>query len=346
MEKSTIRVLVVDDYEPWRRRVRSMLTSQAEFEVVAEVPDGLEAIEKAQQLQPDLIFLDIGLPKLNGIEVARRVCELAPQSKILFVSENRSPEIAEEALRTGASGYLVKLDSGTELFPAIKAVLQGERFVSARIVGHRSTNPLDENIPSLSVREKVITLLPGKTANTRHEVAFYPDDSSFVDGFARFIEDSLKMGNVVILLVTEPHRAALFKRLRSDGVDVDVALDEGRLAPLDVADTLPRLMVADQPDPVLCANLVGGLVGKLSNGPNGEHSRVVACGECAPTLLAEGKAEAAVQLEHLWDELAKAYKMDTLCGYSSSRFPIMKGDPIFKRVCAEHSAVHAGTRDR
>jgi DNA-binding NarL/FixJ family response regulator len=93
-------------------------------------------VEQAKALQPDLILLDIGLPIINGIEAARRIREVSPLSKILFVSESRSPEIAEEALKTGANGYVVKSDAATELLPAIKAVLEGKRFISASLAGH------------------------------------------------------------------------------------------------------------------------------------------------------------------------------------------------------------------
>src|SRR5271169_2638586 len=101
---SLVRILVVDDFEPWRRFVLSMLKQNPEFQVVGEASDGLEAVQRAQELQPDLILLDLGLPRLNGIETARRIRQNAPNSKILFVSQESSPEVAEEGLRLGAWG--------------------------------------------------------------------------------------------------------------------------------------------------------------------------------------------------------------------------------------------------
>ena len=135
MERFAIRVLVVDDYEPWRRYFANTLRKELGVQVIGEASDGLEAVQQAQELQPDLILLDVGLPTLNGIEAARRIREVSPASKILFVSENRSPDIAEQALNTGR-GYVLKSDAGSELLPAIKAVLQGKRFVSARLAGY------------------------------------------------------------------------------------------------------------------------------------------------------------------------------------------------------------------
>jgi len=126
---------VVDDYEPWRAFVASTLKSQSKLRIIGEAKDGLEAVQMAQQLQPDLILLDIGLPTINGIEAARRIRELSPRSRILFMSENRSREIAEEAIRTGACGYVVKGAATSELLPAVEAVLQDKRFVSVSLTG-------------------------------------------------------------------------------------------------------------------------------------------------------------------------------------------------------------------
>lgn len=98
---------------------------------MGEASDGLEAVHKAEVLQPDLTLLDIGLPGLNGIEAARQIRKCALNSRILFLSQEISSDIVQEALSTGAQGYVVKADAGGELLTAIEAVVQGSRFVSA-----------------------------------------------------------------------------------------------------------------------------------------------------------------------------------------------------------------------
>lgn len=128
MSPSLIRVLVVEDYGPFRRFVRSTLAERPALQIVGEVADGLEAVLKAEELQPDLILLDIGLPSLNGMEAARRIAKLAPESKIVFLSQESSPEVIEEALKLGAWGYVVKVKAGTDLLPAVDAVFQGKQF--------------------------------------------------------------------------------------------------------------------------------------------------------------------------------------------------------------------------
>src|SRR5215467_7968108 len=144
-ELVSVRILVVDDHERWRHFFSTTLQKRPELQVVGEVSDGLEAIGKASELKPDLILLDIGLPTLNGIEAARRIREISPASKILFVSENRSFDIVEKALSTGGSGYVVKSDAATELLLAVKAVLRGKQFVSASLTGHDSNAPKDDH---------------------------------------------------------------------------------------------------------------------------------------------------------------------------------------------------------
>jgi DNA-binding NarL/FixJ family response regulator len=128
-----MRVLVADDYEPLRRFVSSTLEKLPQLKLVGEASDGLEALQKAQELQPEMIVLDINLPKLNGFEVARRVREHIPQLKIIFFSEDRSFDVAEDALRLGAYGYIVKSDAGRELVPALEAVVRGKQFVSSSL---------------------------------------------------------------------------------------------------------------------------------------------------------------------------------------------------------------------
>src|SRR5580658_4522405 len=117
-----LRILLVEDFEPFRQFIRSQLQLRLDLEVIAEASDGLEAVHVAEQLQPDLILLDIGLPKLNGIEVARRIRKLCPESKIVFLSQESSADVIEEALNSGGTGYVVKTNAGSELLAAIEAM--------------------------------------------------------------------------------------------------------------------------------------------------------------------------------------------------------------------------------
>jgi DNA-binding NarL/FixJ family response regulator len=126
----TIRVLVVDDFRSLRQWVCAAVGNRQGFQVVGEASDGVEAVQKAVELKPDLILMDIGLPSLNGIEAARQIRELVPEAKILFLSQETSAEVRQEALSLGASGYVVKVNAGIDLLPAIEASISGTQFVS------------------------------------------------------------------------------------------------------------------------------------------------------------------------------------------------------------------------
>jgi DNA-binding NarL/FixJ family response regulator len=125
-----VRILVAEDFVPYRRFTCSTLASLCGLQVVGEASDGLEAIQKAVELRPDLILLDIGLPNLNGIEVARQMRSLVPESKIIFLTQESSADVVQKAFSVGARGYVAKINAVSDLLAAVDAVLLGITFVS------------------------------------------------------------------------------------------------------------------------------------------------------------------------------------------------------------------------
>jgi DNA-binding NarL/FixJ family response regulator len=125
-----VRVLVVEDFLPFRRAILLILAEMSDLQVVGETAHGMEAVQKAVELKPDLILLDIGLPSLNGIEVARQIRRLVPESKIIFLTQETAVDVVQEAIGTGARGYVVKMKAGNDLLSALKAVLSGKTFIS------------------------------------------------------------------------------------------------------------------------------------------------------------------------------------------------------------------------
>ncbi len=125
-----IRVLVAEDFVPFRRLICSTLSQRPDLRVICEVSDGQEAVQKAEELKPDLILLDIGLPTLNGIAAARQIRKLAPETKMIFVTQEESADLVQEALSLGAQGYVVKTRAALDLLAAVEAVLEGREFVS------------------------------------------------------------------------------------------------------------------------------------------------------------------------------------------------------------------------
>ena len=331
------RVLVVEDFEPFRRFICSTLRTKPEFLIVAEVADGLEAVQKAQELQPDLIMLDIGLPSLNGIDAARRIRELSPKSKILFMSQESSADVVQEALSLGALGYVVKAHAGSELLPAVEEVLQGRQFVGSGLSGDCFTPASNLKRLGGTVESFARPAQVRSDSTRRHEVEFYSDDAAFVVGFTLFIEAALKSGSAVIVMATESHRQNLVERLREDGLDMDAAVEQGRCIFVDVADAVSTFMLQDDRASYLKA--AGHLIATAAKAAGGERPRVAACGECAPKLWEQGEADAAVELEQLWDEIARSCDVDILCGYVLSSFQREQQGHIYERICAMHSAI-------
>lgn len=344
MAESTFRILVVDDYQPWRRFVCSVLQKEPPLQVVGEVSDGEAAVQKAQELTPDLIILDIGLPTLNGIEAARRIRALSPTSKIIFLTQESSADAVQEALSIGANGYVVKMDAGDELLAAVAAVLRGEQFVGSRFAGHDFTGAsnsrtIDAFSSNAVHTSSSTTPLRKEEIAHRHEAQFYSDDEFFLDGFTQFIGTALKTGSAVIVLATESHRESLLPRLQIFGIDMVAAIEQGRYISLDVSDTLSTFMINDLPDPVRFLQVAADLIMRAAKAAKGKHPRVAACGECAPVLWQQGNAEAAIRLERLWDQVGKQYDVPILCAYPLGSFQGELGSHIFAKICAEHSIV-------
>jgi DNA-binding NarL/FixJ family response regulator len=138
-----VRVLVVEDFEPFRRAICSMLDKISNLKIVGEVSDGLEAVRKAKELRPDLILLDIGLPMLNGIEAARQIRTYCPNSRIMFVTQESDAHFVQEAFRIGAMAYVTKRAAKKELVAAVAAVLDGRQFLSSELSEQAQTRSPD-----------------------------------------------------------------------------------------------------------------------------------------------------------------------------------------------------------
>jgi DNA-binding NarL/FixJ family response regulator len=136
VETSSFRILVADNFEPWRRYASSTLEKDQSLEIVGMASNGLEAVQKAIELKPDLVLLSVGLsPQLNGIEAAKRIIKAVPGVKLLFATQIIDPDVMREALSNGAHGYIWKMDAQRELLPAIRAIRRGEKFIGSGMKG-------------------------------------------------------------------------------------------------------------------------------------------------------------------------------------------------------------------
>ena len=322
-----MRVLVVDDFEPIRDLVCSKLQTEPQLQVVCQVSNGLEAVQKAEELQPDLILLDLSLPGLNGTEAARRIRSLSPLSKIVFVTQETSLEVMEDALRIGAKGYIVKTDIVHELLPGVAAVLSGAMFISSHLAHSAKMSGVIHRLAHINP----------------HVAAFYRDDEALVDGLSHCISDALDAGRAVIAFVTEPHRVGLLRSLMAHGSEIDTNIKEGRLIVMDVTEACATFGMNDRSDFTRFNAAARSLVDSVANRSKAENPRVVACGECPSTLIAAGEGRAAIQLEQFWNDISDSFGDVALyCAYLWNQFEIEETAEtahIFRSICEQHSVV-------
>jgi DNA-binding NarL/FixJ family response regulator len=126
----TIRILLVDDHPIVRQGLKTLLEGRKGWEVIGEASDGVEAVEKAKNLNPDVMVLDVTMPRMNGLEACRVLRKQAPALEILFVTQHDSPQMMTEALEAGARGYVVKSNAARDLLEAVEAVSQHKVFTA------------------------------------------------------------------------------------------------------------------------------------------------------------------------------------------------------------------------
>jgi DNA-binding NarL/FixJ family response regulator len=316
----TFTVPIVDDYEPFRRIVRSILQRRADLQVIGEASDGLQAVQKAKALRPDLVLLDIALPTLNGIKVARRLRDFVPRSKVLFLSVESSWDVIREAFNVGGVGYIHKLHVQSKLLPAIKTVLNGKHFVG------------------IGLEDALRQTTAVQPSSRHHEMLIYSDDAVLLESLTRFVVTALESNDAGIVLATKPHRESLIQRLKENGFDIDNAIQQGTFISLDAAQTVSTILVNGVLDRVLFFEGLSHLIESAAKAAKTEHPRIAIFGECCGLLCAEGNLNAAVSLEKIGNNLVKTYDIDILCAY-----PFIDGqenDSAFKSICAEHSTVY------
>lgn len=178
-----------------------------------------------------------------------------------------------------------------------------------------------------------------EATHSGHVVQFYSSDEFLLDGLAEWIGKALTIGETAIVIATDQHREGLRVRLEARGLDVDLAVGQQRYLALDAADTLSTFMSDREPDPSRFAKVVGRLLCQAGNPERQEQRRINIFGEMVALLWADGKIDAAIQLERLWNELAKRHDFSLRCAFPTTFFDRPEHAQLFLKVCADHSAV-------
>jgi DNA-binding NarL/FixJ family response regulator len=289
-----LKILVVDDFAPFRQFVCSALEDDPGLEVVGQATDGLSAIHKATELQPDLVLLDLRLPQINGLEAAAQIRKMIPNTKILFISGQFSPDIIEVAFRTGALGFIHKMHAGSELLNGIKAVSLGRYFVGG-VLGEGSNQ-----------------------AAICHEIQFAPDDDLLQQSLAEYVAPNLKAGAPAIIIATERTRQGVFDNLKTRGIRVDHAIRAGFCVPVDSADLESTVMCGEVPEAGRFFDVADDLIQRVAlKAPVSGHSRIVLCREVQPDFCTNSGCR-AFRLEQLWDLLAQRSGFSLLCAYCTT----------------------------
>ena len=295
---SHVDILLAEDFATFREFVSRELRQRPEFRVV-EVSDGLAAVQQAEQLRPDLVLLDIGLPGLDGLSAARRIRSITPESGIVFVTQESAPEVIHEALALGSLGYVHK-SRARHVLPLVESILDERQ--TPRVPHH-------------------------------HQAQFCADETTMLETAERFLGSALSATDAVIACVTASHMQQLRERLKNGGSDVDSALERGSFVHLD-ADQLAASVRADGVShwkPALVQ-----VVQSAASATTGPPRRVAIFGECAPALCASGHFDLALELEAFGTELVNTMSVELMCAYPMMPANNTAG---FKSVCSHHGAV-------
>jgi DNA-binding NarL/FixJ family response regulator len=309
-------VLVVEDHEPFRQTLCRLLRRRTDVLIVGEAADGLDAVRHAEALRPDIVFLDVALPLLSGMEAATRIRALLPGVRLIFVTIESSFEILDQAVARGAHGYVFKPRAHRDVLTVLDAVVRGARFVNGGLERIAGGDGL---------------------ASHRHHAVFCSSDLILIDAYSRFIASALHNGSAVIAVVAERHTDRLSRSLETANVDLVAAIREERYVPLQISELLARVMVNGSPDRerfLIAADEIVHAASKRAKGPNG---RVVGVGEGTSAVWAQGHIEAAIQLEHLWDEVARERQMEVLCAFPMTAH--QGNQQAFRSLCATHTSV-------
>ena len=196
MNQKSISVLLVDDHQLVREGIKATLNTYPDINIVGEASDGIEAVDMATTLSPNVVLLDFSMPKMNGLEVAKVLCKVLPESEILVLTMHNRPEYLRRFLELGVKGYLSKDAAPSELIAAIRSISMGQVYIGAHVEQPILSEPIGVAIDVLSKREQEVLKLLATSSRSKD------------------IADKL----AISVRTVEKHRSQIMKKLRIDNV--------------------------------------------------------------------------------------------------------------------------------
>jgi two-component system nitrate/nitrite response regulator NarL len=341
VQSQKVRILIIEDFIPFQKMIQWILEEKPDYQIIGTASDGVEGVRKAEELQPDLILLDIGLPRMNGIEAARNIGKNFFHCKILFVTQESSAEYVRKTLRMGAHGYVLKERVVSDLLPAMRAALKDATFVSSGL-SLDSSSSSDESPPETHPCRD-LTSLPlnsrGAVQFSCHSLHVYSDEAILLQRATNFVANAIRTEQSAIVVASESLRHSLSETAGSGSVDIHAAVRKGNYISLHVEEINSLFMFNGSPDPIRFTEFLGGLIAAAAQASHAASPRVALFAECATLLWRAGNADGAMRLEQLWNKLATRHDVNILCAYPITNFHGEDDCDLIRKLCAEHSVI-------
>ena len=303
------RVLLVDDDAGILKAISRTLAG--DFEVVGTVTDGAQALHRATALDVDAIVLDISMPGLNGFQTAAELKRSGSPARIVFLTMHQGDEFVAKAIRSGATGYVLKTSAWSDLSPALGHALGGRQYLPC--------------------------LAPLVMTNAdAHAVQFHRDDTSWLGGVADVLTRALDRGDVVATVLLQAHQDILAVRMNERGWNPADLEAQGRYLVFDAEEAATEVMRDDQVHPEAIAALVAALERARAACAAGHVTLV---GEIAAVLCRHGNPAAALELERLWDEGTRALPILTICAYPAGCVDHHQPSGFVSQISARHAVI-------